>query len=85
MPLKQWFGEKGNQGEILKTIIFKCNFVCAYTIFFHLFQLQLKHAVTTAEVNQLKEKVSFQRILLLVGFIVGCFVWGILLFCFNGY
>lgn len=49
--------------------------------FFHLFQLQLKHAVTVAEVNQLKEKVSFQRILLLVGFIVGWFVWGLFV-CF---
>lgn len=50
--------------------------MCLYK-FFHLFQLQLKHAVTIAEVNQLKEKVSFQRILLLVGFIVGWFVVGV--------
>lgn len=49
--------------------------MCSYN-FFSLFQLQLKHAVTVAEVNQLKEKVSFQIILLLLGFFVGWFVGG---------
>lgn len=43
------------------------------------FQLQLKHAVTIAEVNQLKERVSLQRMLLLGGS-RGCWLVWVFLF-----
>lgn len=58
--------------QILKTCISSIISYVLLQISVYLFQLQLKHAVTVAEVNQLKEKVSFQRIVTGLGFFFVC-------------